>query len=182
MKISSPRRSIPAGEPARHSAISQYSSRRPIGATIRSEHHVGLTLVDLLALSLRNGHETRALGRISGLRAARLQEILAIIRVRFADPAFSPYEVAGTLRLSPRYVQDLLHETGGSFTDRVLELRLQKARGMLTSRQHDDLKVSDIAYACGFSDISHFNHRFRARFGCAPTDLRAHSTPTSSPS
>ena len=31
---------------------------------------------------------------------------------------------------------------------------------------------ADIAYACGFNDLSYFNHRFRARFGAAPNDFR----------
>lgn len=36
--------------------------------------------------------------------------------------------------MSPRYVQDLLHEAGTTFTERVAELRLQKARTLLEKR------------------------------------------------
>jgi AraC-like DNA-binding protein len=54
----------------------------------------------------------------------------------------------------------------------VLELRLQKARAMLMARQHDRLKVSEIAYRCGFNEISYFNQAFRRRFGASPTQFR----------
>jgi AraC-like DNA-binding protein len=43
---------------------------------------------------------------------------------------------------------------------------------MLISRQHDRLKVSEIAYACGFNEISYFNQAFRRRFGASPTQFR----------
>jgi AraC-like DNA-binding protein len=32
--------------------------------------------------------------------------------------------------------------------------------------------VSDIAYACGFSEVSYFNRCFRRRFGASPTQMR----------
>ena len=54
----------------------------------------------------------------------------------------------------------------------MLELRLQKARAMLADPRHDGLKVSDVAYACGFNDISYFNRSFRRRFGASPLHYR----------
>jgi AraC-like DNA-binding protein len=90
----------------------------------------------------------------------------------YADPAFSVRHVAARVRLAPRYVQNLLVETGASFTERVLELRLQKARRMLADRSHDRMKVGDIAYACGFGEVPYFNRRFRRRFGATPTEYR----------
>lgn len=134
--------------------------------------HVATTLLDLAALCLGAGREAAEMAEMRGMRAARLQLVLGEIRESFADPGFSTEVVAKKLGLSPRRVQGLLQETGRSFTERVLEMRLQHARAMLASRRHDALKVSEIAYASGFSDISYFNRRFRARFGCAPTEYR----------
>jgi AraC-like DNA-binding protein len=107
-----------------------------------------------------------------GLRAARAQEIMAEIRSGFANQAFSASDVARKLGLSSRYVQDLLQETGTSFTERVLELRLQKARALLATERNDRLKISDIAFSCGFSNVSYFNQCFRRRFGASPTQYR----------
>ncbi len=134
--------------------------------------HVGTTLVDLIALALGAGRDAAEIARGRGVRAARLSEIVSEIRTGFADPAFSPRDIAAKFGLTARYVQELLSETGTSFTDRVLELRLQKARAMLASPRHDRMRVSDIAYASGFNDISYFNRSFRRRFGASPLQYR----------
>src|SRR5204862_4300120 len=134
--------------------------------------HVGATLIDLIGLALGAGRDADEIARGRGLRAARLSEIFAEIRTGFADAAFSPRVIAAKFGLTPRYVQELLSETGASFTDRVLELRLQKARTMLADSRHDRLRVSEIAYGCGFSDISYFNRTFRRRFGTSPLQYR----------
>jgi AraC-like DNA-binding protein len=134
--------------------------------------HIGTTLLDLMALALGAGRDAAEVARLRGLRAARLQEIVAEIRAGFADPAFSPAALALKLGLSARYIQALLHESGASFTERVMELRLQKAMTMLARPHYDRLKVSEIAYACGFNEVSYFNQCFRRRFGAAPTHFR----------
>jgi AraC-like DNA-binding protein len=143
-----------------------------MGTNQALDAEIGANLLDLVALALGTRGDAEALARARGLRAARLQAILDEIRARFADPAFSPAAIALKLGLSPRYVYGLLHETGASFNERVAELRLQQARTMLMNPRHDGLKVIDIAYACGFNEVSHFNRRFRARFGASPTQFR----------
>lgn len=134
--------------------------------------HVGQTLIDLIALALGAGRDAAATAGARGLRSARLQDIVAEIMRGFPDPAFNPSDVARKLHVTQRYVQKLLHDTGSSFTERVLELRLQKARGMLASERHDRLRVQEIASACGFSGVSYFNRCFRRRFGASPTQYR----------
>ena len=137
--------------------------------------HVGTTLTDLVALALGAGSDATESARSRGLRAARLHEIVKAIRMGFADPAFSPQYVAGTVGITDRYVQDLLHESGSTFTQRVLELRLQRARAMLENCRFDHLKVNEIASASGFNEIPYFNRCFRRRFGATPTQFRGRS-------
>jgi AraC-like DNA-binding protein len=134
--------------------------------------HAATTLTDLVALALGAKGDAAALAGMRGLRAARARAILHEIRGGFADPAFSPRNIAAKLALTPNYVQKLLHETGQSFTERVLELRLQRARAMLTDPRHAARRVGEIAYLCGFNEPSYFNRCFRRRFGAAPTQLR----------
>ena len=135
--------------------------------------HVEATLLGLAALALGEGRDAARIAGMRGLRSARVQELLVEIRAGFADPAFSPAKVALKLRLSPRYLQDLLQETGLGFTERVLELRLQKACTMLADpTYYEGRKVSEIAYACGFNEVSYFNRCFRRRFGASPTQFR----------
>jgi len=134
--------------------------------------HISRTLLDLVALSLGAAGDTAELATMRGLRAARAREILSEIKRSFAVLTFSPGGIARKLGLSTRYLQDLLQETGASFSERVLELRLQKARGMLTDRRHDRLKIGEIALACGFNGIAYFNQCFRRRFGASPKAYR----------
>jgi transcriptional regulator GlxA family with amidase domain len=64
-----------------------------------------------------------------------------------------------------------------SFTERVMELRLQKAHAMLAGAAHRHLKIIDIAYACGFGDLSYFNRVFRQRYGDTPSGVRMQALP-----
>ena len=60
-----------------------------------------------------------------------------------------------------------------SFTERVNELRLQRAFSLLAETRGTERRISDIALDAGFSDISHFNRLFRSRFGDTPRGVRA---------
>lgn len=135
--------------------------------------HIEATVLDLAALALTDDGVAAAPGGKRGLRSARLREVLGQIKTNFSDPAITVRGVAARLGVSPRYVNELLHETGASFSARVLELRLQKARAMLGRCSNDGLRISEIAYACGFNEVSYFNRCFRQRFGAPPTHYRS---------
>jgi AraC-like DNA-binding protein len=62
--------------------------------------------------------------------------------------------------------------SGQSFTSFVLEQRLLAAYRLLREPKSRWRKVSDIAAATGFSDISYFNRVFRNRFSATPTEVR----------
>ncbi|WFP76465.1 helix-turn-helix domain-containing protein [Mesorhizobium sp. WSM4906] len=132
----------------------------------------GTALADLIVLALGGNGEVAEIAASRGLRAARLREAIVVIEARFADPALSTDMVARAVGLSRRYLNTLLLESGRTFAERVLELRLQKACAMLSDIRNDAMKVSDIALAAGFNDVSYFNRRFRARFGASPTQYR----------
>jgi AraC-like DNA-binding protein len=51
-----------------------------------------------------------------------------------------------------------------------LELRLRRAAEWLA--QAGDRRISDIAFDCGFNDLSYFNRCFRRRFGLTPSAAR----------
>jgi AraC-like DNA-binding protein len=135
-------------------------------------NHVDTTVVDLLALALNGSREMQEIARGRGLRAARFRDIVDQIKRGFSRPDFSVQAIATRLGLSANYVQKILAESGHIFTERVQELRLQRAREMLADLRFDGMKMSDIAFACGFNDLSHFNRCFRRRFGASPTQFR----------
>lgn len=134
--------------------------------------HVSDTIVDLIGLATGAKGEDAELAGTRGLRAARLQAVLRQLRGNYRNPALSASVVGLQIGLSGRYVQDLLSSAGGSFSERILELRLQDAKAMLTDTRHQDKRIGDIAFEVGFSDISYFNRSFRKRFGCSPGAAR----------
>ena len=146
--------------------------RDDLGKDLALVGHVSRTLTDLIALALGANRDAAELASARGTRAARLQMILAGIQAEFDNPQFSAQTLGTRLGLSPGYIQNLVGETGRPFMDRVLELRLQKARKILSDPNCAGMKVSDIAYACGFNDVSYFNRRFRQRFDASPTQYR----------
>ena len=107
-----------------------------------------------------------------GLRAGRVAAARAHMAAHFADPAYGVGACASYLGLSIRYLQAILEASGTRFGEELKRLRLEHARGLLADPSSADLRVTDIAFECGFSDISHFTRQFRARFGESPTSAR----------
>jgi AraC-like DNA-binding protein len=137
---------------------------------------IGVHLLDLVAAALGPTREAKEIVAKRGVKAARLRAILAEIAKRFSDPGFDLDNVAAALGLSRRYVQQILEETGKSFTEHLVEHRLERAFSMLSRYLH--LAIIDIAFTVGFGDVSHFNRVFRRRFGETPSGVRAGASAT----
>jgi AraC-like DNA-binding protein len=126
-------------------------------------------LLDLASIGLGARGDLALKARRGGLRAVRLKAVLMILQKRFAEPDFAAQRLAAAAGLSERYVNELLYEAGASFAVRLNELRLRKAAELLANGEG---RVSDIAFECGFNDLSYFNRCFRRRFGLTPTAAR----------
>ncbi|HYC94164.1 MAG TPA: helix-turn-helix transcriptional regulator [Sphingomicrobium sp.] len=135
-------------------------------------HAVSLHIADLVALAVGTTRDAseRAAGR--GLRAARAASVKAWMLERISDPGLSISAVAATHRISPRYVQMLFEDEGTSFSCWLRAGRLTLARRRLADPAHAHRSIASIAYDCGFSDLSWFNHAFRQAFGETPSDVR----------
>jgi AraC-like DNA-binding protein len=133
----------------------------------------GQYLADLVALAMGSSRDVAELAKQRGLKAAQLQAVLDDIGRHFAHPGLSAADLARRLGISGRYVHLLLEDTGLSFSEHVLEKRLAHAYAILESPGQLPARIGDIAFECGFSDLSHFNRSFRRRFGCTPSEVRA---------
>jgi AraC-like DNA-binding protein len=144
------------------------------GATATSElQQLAVTHVcDLLAVALGATRDARDTARGRGLRAARMAAIKAYIGKHLTDESLSVETAACSQRMTPRSVQMLFEREGTTFTEFVCEQRLAGAHRMLVSRRFDNRQIADIALACGFGDVSHFNRQFRAHYGATPSDVR----------
>jgi AraC-like DNA-binding protein len=129
-------------------------------------------LCDLLAVALGATRDAAEIAKGRGVRAVRLRAIKADIARNLADGDFSVADLSARHRLTPRYVQMLFEFDGTTLTAFVREQRLARAYRMLASVRFDDRRISDIALACGFGDISYFNRSFRARYGVTPSDVK----------
>ena len=98
------------------------------------------------------------------------RRIQGIIRDGFADPDFGPNEVAAEMGISLRYLQKLFTERGSTCSELIFALRLDHAERLVQRRAslRTSQPLSEIAYACGFRDYTHFARKFRHRFGHAP--------------
>jgi len=165
-------RPIPAATPALRMLRRYVSTMLENAGTPELRPLMAAHARDLVTLILGATRDAAEAAKSGGLRAARLQAVLSEIEANFARPEFSTEYLARKLGLSPRYMQELLQEEGASFTERVLELRLQRARAILADQRNNGRNVLEIALAAGFNDGSYFNRRFRARFGAPPSVFR----------
>lgn len=130
-------------------------------------------IYDLTAMALGATPEVQEIAMRGGVRAARLQAIKVDVREHAAAHNLSIAEVARRHSVTPRYVQMLLEQDGTTFSEVLLAERLSRAHRMLVDDRYLHLRVSQIAYNAGFSDLSYFNRTFRARFGDTPRRVRA---------
>lgn len=124
---------------------------------------------DLMALAIGAAGEGREIARSRGVRAARLEAIKADLT---HDSALAIDEIARRQGVTPRYVQILFEQQGTTFGEFVTERKLDSARAMLRSPRYASWSIAGIAFEAGFGDLSHFNRRFRRRFGTTPREFR----------
>jgi AraC family transcriptional regulator, positive regulator of tynA and feaB len=122
------------------------------------------------------GHHAGGLTDGYPQRDLRLEALLAYIRRNCSDPNLSPSAAAAHLRTSVRTVHKLMERTERSFGEWLLDERLHRCVRMLQDPTQARRKISDIAWTCGFNDLSHFNNVFKSRLGTTPSDLRQGAT------
>ncbi|CCE05409.1 putative Transcriptional regulatory protein, AraC/XylS family [Bradyrhizobium sp. STM 3843] len=143
---------------------------------IGAEHAERLSdqAADLLAMTLAERLQTQPLP-VSSHRAALLYRIKAHVRTHLSDPDLSLPVVARELGLSARYVNDLFSDEGLSFQRFLLSERLKVCRRDLAAPALTHRQISEIAFAWGFNDASHFGRVFREQFGMSPRQWRRSS-------
>lgn len=98
-------------------------------------------------------------------RCAFRESIVRYVRSQIGNPALSVVAVARRFGVSPRTVHGVFREQPASFAQTVLEYRLEAAARALA---RSSARVTDVALACGFGDLSYFGRAFRRRYGCTP--------------
>lgn len=97
------------------------------------------------------------------------QKILRFIRESFAQPV-SLEQIAEEFNYSPKYISNLVKaETGSSFTEYILDLRIEYAVEKLTK---SNLEIKEIALQTGYNDLQYFYRVFKKRTGLTPSQYR----------
>jgi AraC-like DNA-binding protein len=127
-------------------------------------------VIDLVVMMLEQRAEDADAAQGRTQPEVRYRLILAEIERDIADPKLSGKTVAARVGITERYLQQLLEMHGETFSHFVLRQRLDKAAAMLVSKRQ--MRIADVAFLCGFSDLSYFNRSFRKRFGETPRGYR----------
>jgi AraC-like DNA-binding protein len=127
---------------------------------------------DLISLALGATRDGGELADRRGLAAARLRAIKADIARRAANIDLGITSIPRMHGVTPRYIQILFEEDGTTFSGYLGIQRLALAHRLLAD-PNDRRKISDIALAAGFGNVSYFNRAFRRLFGATPSDIRS---------
>jgi AraC family transcriptional regulator, positive regulator of tynA and feaB len=137
----------------------------PVGVTIAEQ------ALDLVALAFSVETQQSA-SSLSSSRAITLLRLKSIIESRLYEPDLRPAAVAAEAGISIRYANALLSAEGTSLERCILDRRLERCRRALEDPRQAHRTIGEIAFAWGFSDLSHFGRRFKAAFGVPPGEYR----------
>lgn len=109
--------------------------------------------------------QTASLAARLGTRHDKLLQAAAFLEARIEEE-FDLDACAAHLGLSRRQIERLFHRYLGTTPVRYMnDLRLQRGRALLGET---DMKVTDVAVACGYASTSHFSKSFRKKYGVSP--------------
>ena len=74
--------------------------------------------------------------------------------------------------ISRRHLFNMFSAAGTTFSNALLDIRLANARRMFGDRRYSAFRVCDVAWACGFADLSHFGRCFKREFRQTPSACR----------
>ena len=104
-----------------------------------------------------------------GLGPARLRRVTELVYVKMEDD-LTLDEMAQSVGLSTAHFSQMFRKaTGESPHQFVLRQRVERAKEMLRGAE---MRVLDVAVACGFKTQQHFARVFRRMCGASPTEYR----------
>jgi AraC-like DNA-binding protein len=121
------------------------------------------------------GELGRSARRIRDLEArlerSEIQRARHYIEQHFRGPELTLGAVAAASSLSPAHFSHVFRmETGETFTHFVQRRRIMEGKLLL---ERTDWSITKICFACGFSNLTHFNRVFRRFENCSPRQYRA---------
>jgi len=130
--------------------------------TIAELHGLFQTLGDDVCLSIRESRTTK--------KETMVDRVKEYLNREFADPNLSLTQVSGEVNHNASYLSRVFkQETGTSFTDYLLRLRMEAAARLF---DETDLKAYQIAEEVGIKDPYYFSSCFKKVMGIPPLEYK----------
>jgi AraC family transcriptional regulator, positive regulator of tynA and feaB len=110
---------------------------------------------------------------LSGPVRVRREIIERYIEDNIENPLLSPALIVNACNISLSTLYSIFNAEEQPVMRYIRAKRLELAYKRLQSFVCRDFSISEIAYSCGFSDLSHFCHGFKDRFGQSPRVVRS---------
>lgn len=97
-----------------------------------------------------------------------MNKIMKVINENLSEPTLNVEMLANSVGLSRVHLHRKLKElTNLSSRDFIRNIRMQQAAKLLKEKK---LSISDVAYAVGYNNLSHFSNTFKECFGLSPKE------------
>ena len=98
-----------------------------------------------------------------------MQKVMTIIKDNIANEKLNVEMLADGVGISRVHMHRKLKQlTNQSARDFIRNIRMKQATYLLTK---DNLSVSEVAFALGYSNLSHFSSSFKNFYGISPTEF-----------
>lgn len=128
-------------------------------------------LLELLTLLYRQFRPQNS-GEGKRHKLIRLSPVLSKIEEEFTSD-LTAKDMAHILHVTPQYFSQIFKETIGiNFINYIILRRISLAKDKLKTT---NIGITEIAYLCGFKNLSYFNETFRENVGMTPKEFRKSS-------
>jgi AraC family transcriptional regulator, positive regulator of tynA and feaB len=141
----------------------------PAAAALFARHSVDL-LTQIVDESCSHG-----LTPTIATRAAMFATACQVIAIKFEEPDLTPTDIARDIGVSSRTLARIFAEHNETVMRRVFDERVRQAARLLAAPAAAHRSVTDIAFTCGFNDLSHFGRTFASRMQMTPSQWRRRS-------
>ncbi|HEV7389030.1 MAG TPA: helix-turn-helix domain-containing protein [Gemmatimonadaceae bacterium] len=145
------------------------SSFSPPAAALFARH-----CVELIAQALDEVHCAQPTPSHAS-RAAIFLHACHLIALRFGESNLGPDQIARGLQISTRSLARIFAAHNETVMRRVFAERVRQAMQLLTAPEAAHRSITEIAFACGFNDSSHFGRVFTAQVQVTPSQWRQHT-------
>lgn len=108
----------------------------------------------------------------SAVAGSRRIQIKRYIEANLRDPELSARKVAGSFRISTRYLHMLFSVEDETVSNYILRRRIEECAKQMSGFIWRGHTITEIAFGWGFNNTTHFARVFRNHYGMSPRDFR----------